>query len=724
MNDEQKKELLKLARERYADGVEREQFLIQAMHEDFEFLQGDQWDPAIATQRQQDKRPCYTVNNLPQFVNQILNNVRKQKPSLKTLPVDDTADIETAKVYNGIIRNVETQSQANIAYDTSAQHSIIAGRGFIRVVTDHVSYDSMDQEIRIQRVLNPFSVVLGPHFEPTARDVKWGFVVDEIPRENFKVEFPNSKTVKDAEEVTGWDAICASSYGWISDNIVRVAEYFYKEDTDDEVMRLEDGSVWLRSDWEEQFPDIEPVIAQPVKNNSRKTVKSVWKWARITGDEVLDDGEWLGQFFPIVPVLGNEALTEEGLMLSGIVRNAKDPQKIFNAAVSTEMELIALAPKAPFIAGEGQITEKNKAAWMESNLRSSGVLTYKPATFEGNLLPPPQRAQFAPDIGALSALRQQSFNDIKSAIGLYDDNLGNRSNGQSGRAIIARQEQGDNANFQYGDNLARAIQQVGVIIVDLIPRIYNKPQAISILGEDGEQELVEINRVFSKDGKRAQHNLSEGKYNVVVTVGPTFASRRAEQSEAMLELAVKYPAIMEKAPDLVFKALDFPGAEALAERFAPPDMMGKDAKPEQMLQQAKQVVDTLKQQLQALDAHSEQLEQQMAEMDDEMKKLQLENKDKQTQNQLAALRIKLDKQKMENDFYIEKKRLKLTAAKNLSDALNDGANMATANMAKEIKETDMESDLHAEGKGEAVEEESLLEFLANSVDEGEDNQPI
>lgn len=711
MSPEKKQELLKEARKRFSMAVESQSHVIDAMHEDFEFLYGEQWDPAVATQRQQDKRPCYSINNLPQFVNQIVNDIRKQKPAIKTLPVDDQGDIETAKVMNGIIRNIEQQSQANIAYDTAAQHAVIAGRGFIRVTTDYVSYDSLEQEIRIERVFNPFSVIIGPHNEPTARDAHWGFVVDEIPREDFKREFPNSKLTEDSA-VSGWDSVIQSNYGWVTDQVVRVAEYFYKEEIDDEVIRLEDGTQWLMSDWKKQFPDIEPTIRQPEDKNRRKTVRCVWKWARITGDDVLDEGEWLGQYFPIVPVLGNEYLTNEGPMLSGIIRGAKDAQKIYNAAVSTEMELIALAPKAPFIAAEGQITDKNKQAWLESNLRSSGVLTYKPTSFEGQPLPPPARAQFAPDIGALSALRQQSFNDIKSTIGLYDDNLGNRSNGQSGRAILARQEQGQNANFQYGDNLARAIQQVGVIIVDLIPRIYSEPQAVSILGEDGQQELVEINRVFNKDGKRKQYNLSEGKYNVVVTVGPTFASRRQEQTEALLDLAVKYPMLMEKAPDLVFKGMDFPGAQELAERFAPPNMIG-DADPEQLLAQAKQVVETLKQQLTALDAHSAELESQMVQMAEEMKKLQLEKSSNEAKLALEARKLELENQKNQNDFFIAKKKLELEAASKLSDALDNGPNAGTARLAQEVVEINEEMP-------ETVEDESVLDMLDNLAPELED----
>lgn len=703
--EEKEQELLKEARTRFSQASEAQSPVIEVMKKDFAFHQGEQWDEAVKTQRIQDKRPVYTVNVLPQYVNQIINNIRKQKPALKCLPVDDQGDIETAKVYNGIIRNIENHSQASIAYDTAASHAVIAGRGFVRICTDWIK-GTFDQEIQIKRVFNPFSVLIGPHTEPTARDARWGFVVETISKDEFKATYPDSKISRDASG-SSWENTIQTNYEWSNENEIQIAEYFYLTEEPDRVMRMTDDSVWYESEWNEQFPDVAPPIKQPEKENVRDESKPKWMWAKLTGNEVLESGEWLGDYLPIVPIIGNEFIDTQGqTMLSGVIRNAKDAQVIYNAGVSNKVETIALAPKAPFIAEEGQITKQNMVNWLESNIRSVGVLTYKGKSIDGSPVGAPQRAQFSPDTSASSALVEQANNDIKRTTGMYDDSLGSRSNGTSGRAIIARQEQGDNANFQYIDNVNRAIQHIGVIIVDLIPKIYKRPQVISIMGEDNQQELVAINQLFRDDlGQEKQFMLSEGQYNVVIIPGPSFNTRRAEQTEALMDLASKVPSIMEKAPDIVFAGMDFPGAQELAERFAPPGTAKGGQKPEQLLQQAVMAVNTLKQQAAALDAHAQQVEGDLQKTTQELEAMKLKNQDYSERNGLDALKMRQEKeletrklalqeQKQKQDFYIAQKKLQIEAASALSNSLsaNDPNHIASKAILEEIDELESDED--------------------------------
>jgi hypothetical protein len=159
--------------------------------------------------------------------------------------------------------------------------------------------------------------------------------------------------------------------------------------------------------------------------------------------------------------------------------------------------------------------------------------------------------------------------DIKAVTGIYDASLGARSNETSGRAIMARQREADVGTFDYVDNLSRAMKYQGEILVDLIPKVYDTERAIRILGEDGAEDYVKLNaEVYdTQTGRMVRVNdLSAAKFDVAITVGPSYTTQRMEQAEILMQLA-QNPAIGPMVADLIVKSLDLPGAEEVENRL-------------------------------------------------------------------------------------------------------------------------------------------------------------
>ena len=189
--------------------------------------------------------------------------------------------------------------------------------------------------------------------------------------------------------------------------------------------------------------------------------------------------------------------------------------------------------------------------------------------------------------GALQEALNAS-DDMKAIMGLHDASLGARSNETSGRAIMARQREGDVSTFHYIDNLSRAIRHAGRILIDLIPRVYSTPRMIRVLGPEGKPGLARIQpgtRPTQPEGVERIYDLSVGKYDLTVRAGPSFTSRREEAANQMLELVRAFPPVAPVVGDLLARNLDWPGAEEIAERMAallPPGVKGEDPQVSQL----------------------------------------------------------------------------------------------------------------------------------------------
>lgn len=582
--------ILEVARRRFDLAVEAERDLRDAALEDLKFGAGEQWHETEKKARLADDRPCLTINRIPQYVRQITNDQRQNRPSVKVSPVDDKADIETAKILQGIIRHIENASDADTAYDTAFDSAVRAGFGYFRIVTDYCDPMSFEQEIRIQRIRNRFSVYLDPSYQqPDGSDANWGFVFEDVAKDDYKVRYPKS----DLASAADWSASEHGREKWAEAESVRVAEYFYKDFKEVEIALVENPETG-----EKLTVEADQLSEGMVVHARRKTLVPVVNWIKTNGIEILDRTDWLGKWIPIVPVLGEEIDIDGEKILAGIARHAKDSQRMVNYLKSNEAEVIALAPKTPWVGAEGQF-EGHEKTWAMANKRSLAFLQYKPMSLLGQPVPPPQRNVYEPPVQAITQASMYAAEDMKATTGMYDAAMGNASNEKSGVAIQRRANQSQTSNFHFVDNLSKSIRHGGRILVDLIPKIYDTARAQRILGEDGTEEVVRINEMFEKGGKQISYSLGAGKYDVTVNTGPSYETKRQEAQAMQGELVRAYPQMMEAAGDIIVKAMDMPGADKIAERLKkmlPPQLADQeDQKDQQIPAQFKAQMDQMMQ---------------------------------------------------------------------------------------------------------------------------------
>jgi hypothetical protein len=541
-------------------------------------------------------RPCLTINKLPQHVRLVTNEQRQNRPSGKVIPADDKADVAVAEVFQGIVRHIEYLSDADVAYDTACDNQVTYGEGYIRILTEYCREDSFDQDLKIGRVRNSFSVYMDPMIhDPCGSDAEWCFITEDIPKEEYERLYPDALPISVMMSQGVGDQSLSM---WMSQETVRIAEYFYIDHQKKKLNLYPDNITAFEGS--PQDKQLKAMFGKPLK--SRTSEHRQVKWLKTNGFEVLEERDWAGKWIPVIRVVGNEFEVDGQLYISGLVRNAKDAQRMYNYWVSQEAEMLALAPKAPFIGYGGQF-EGYETNWKTANTNNWPYLEVNPDVTDGNgsPLPLPERAQPPMAQTGLIQAKVGAGEDIKATTGQYDSSIGATSNERTGRAILARQNQGDTSTYHYVDNLARAVRYTTRQLVDLIPKIYDTERVARIVGLDGEVDMVKINpnqpepvRVIKDpitglDIEKI-YNPSIGIYDVVVTTGPSYATKRQEAMEAMQMILQTNPQLWGVAGDLFIKNMDWPGAQEMAARFAktldPKVLDNTDESPEAQMMRA------------------------------------------------------------------------------------------------------------------------------------------
>lgn len=617
---EKDKDLLAAARDRMTLAISAWSETREDELEDLRFYAGSpsnhwQWPADVLATRGSvqgqsiNARPTLTINKLPQHVRQVTNDQRQNRPSGKVIPADDKGDVEVAEIFDGIVRHIEYISDADVAYDTACENQVAYGEGYIRILTEYTDPTSFDQDIKIGRVRNSFSVYMDPMIQdPCGSDAQWCFITEDIPVDEYERQFPNAQPISSLQDQGVGDQSVSQ---WVNDETVRVADYYYIEHTK-KTLNLYYGNVSALSG----SPEDKQMVALGMKPiRSREVDIKQVKYCKINGFEVLERNDWAGSHIPVVRVIGNEFEVDGRLYLSGIVRNAKDAQRMYNYWTSQEAEMLALAPKAPFIGYGGQF-EGYENQWKTANTTNWPYLEVNPDVTDGQggTLPLPQRSQPPMAQNGLIQAKMGASDDIKGATGQYDSSLGATSNERSGKAILARERQADTGTYHYVDNLARAVRCVTRQLVDLIPKIYDTERIARIIGEDGTSDMARVNpdqpepvkKIVDERGIVIQkvYNLGVGKYDVCVTTGPSYMTKRQESLNAMTELLQGNPELWTVAGDLFIKNMDWPGAQEMAKRFAktidPKLLSDEDESPE---------MQAAKQQMQAMGQEMEQMHQ-------------------------------------------------------------------------------------------------------------------
>jgi len=545
-------DLISDAKEKYKVAVDGWEHVFSAAKDDMQFtydIGEGQWSDADRKKRA--GRPCITVNKLQKFVRQLRGDFMQSRPSMKVIPVDDKADVQTAELLNAIIRQIEYQSNAPKVYDTAYAHSAACSIGFWRILTKYTSEDSFDQDIIIKRILNPVSV----HFDPFAtefnlEDAQYCFVEELIDKKDFERLYPKA-------EATNFDGDKDNLLGsWIQEDKIRVCEYFYKKIVPKKIYLLSDGNIFTGK------MDKELLQAYGLSVVREREVEThVVKWCKINGAEVLEEADWAGNGIPIIPMFGDEVVVDGKKYYLSLIRGAKGSQQMYNYWASAATENVMLTPKTPFLVDHRQI-KGFENEWNDANLNPRMYLRYNAIA---GLQKPSREPQTQVPVAIINMMQSTAY-DIEDHLGRYEASKGEAGNERSGKAIIARINQSDKGTFTFVDNASNSIIAGLKQIVDLIPKIYDTHRALNILGENGERGQVEVNKpdIGAQGEETTTNDLSVGKYDVISTVGPSFGSKREEMVKMIIESMQYAPALAGVLAPMIFKYSDWPGAQEIA----------------------------------------------------------------------------------------------------------------------------------------------------------------
>jgi hypothetical protein len=607
MADKDNQELLAKLRKQFEQDAADEKPLRDEAEIDLKFEAGDQWNEALKASRIANGRPALTFARCHTFVQQVANEARQNKPQIKYIPAEDN-DNETAEVYEGLARHIQYDSSAQEAYETAVDYSAAGGFGYFRFLTDYCDDEGFDLDLKVVAVPDPMAVygVLYPtcfNLEPDH-----AFVIEEMPRAQYEDENPDS-------DITSFQSNHEAK-GWLGTETVRVAEYWY----------VEKGS-----------KDIE-------KGGKKRTVttKKV-KYFKTNGFEVLPDSEtdWPGDCIPIFPVLAKKKIVKGKPVLSSVIRFQRDPQQMLNMYKTRIAETLTDAPIQPYLILEGQV-EGHEAEWNQLNTRRMPYLQYRSVDLNGKPAPPPQRQVFEAPIQSLSEAAAQEVDDMKATAGIFDPSLGNKSNATSGIAKARDQQQSSLTNLHFLDNLERAFQKSGRAMSKLIPAIYDAPRMIRILGADEKPKIVKINQEIQEGDKTKNYKVGGdgvGKYDVVVTMGRAFSTKRMESFDMMQGVLQSTPNTFPMWADIFFKNSDIAGSDQLSERFKkmlPPQLQdAENPEDQQIPPQVKATMDNLMQQHQQLTDVNQKLVEEV-KTQTSLKQMELESQERMKQAELDS----------------------------------------------------------------------------------------
>ncbi len=693
-------EVIQTALDRFKLAAEADNNWRQDCIDDLEFSIGNQWPLTVSTAREKDNRPCLVMDQIQQSIRLVCNQYRQQPPSITVSPVGDGADVETADILQGIFRHIEVNCDAQVTYEKVHEGIVRTGFHSCRILSDYVDDDSDEQEVVIEWIKNAFSVYWQPGVPQ--EKARWCFIVVDVPRDTFKSEYPKS----DLATSSDWTSTGNQPAEWINDEYIRVAEYF-------------------------EVVDVERKGKRPGK-------KVLWR--KITAYETLEGGdggqEIPGTSIPVFTAYGDDIDVDGKRYVAGLVRNAKGPQRQYNYMVSGATEAVSLAPKAPWIVPVGGIPSGKEVQWEQSNIRNFAVLYYSPQDVSGKPVPPPQRNTAEPPIQGMSAMIGQASNDLKASLGLYDPSLGQRRGDESGKAIERLQQQGNIATLNYSDNMSRMLKRLGKCLLEWVKVIYDEPRVQRIINPDstvkhvvihnGEDQQEDAQALALKEDIPNIYDIGVGKYDVIISVGPTYQSKRQEAVSTQMDLLkVLPPQIGQNLADLIVRNMDIPQSNEMADRIKkmlPPQIVeGDEGDPKVQLQKAQSQLQQFSQQhdlmMKALDEAKQVISTKQIEQQGKAQIVQIQEQSAQT-----IEKMKLDAQ--------------ITMAEINTKAQNA---MERAQMYNEIwkelhgsaHDAAMQAELHAHQQGMAAQQQDAAaqnqqsdqQFQAQQTQQAQQQQP-
>ena len=636
-------ELLKRAKKRYKVMVEADHDNRDMAMDDLKFVNvpGKQWEENMKQER--GTRPCLEFNKLRISCKRIINDMRANRPGAKVRAVED-GDVEIAEIREGLIRNIAEQSDLDTIVDYEGEYQVAAGMCAWRVNTKYTHDDAFNQDIIVEPFRNPFTVYVDAQCRDLLkRDAQDWAITERISKESYEERWPKA-------DISDFSAAVDNDFDdeetWVTEETVRICEYWWKEPVQKEIWEVVfspemdemgqpqgEGKTMIVDSTTDEAAGIDPAQIQRRRVINTNKIK----WAIVSGERVLERGDWAGSMFPFIMVYGEYAWIDGKPVWWGLPRFAKDAQRAYNIARTNIAETIAQAPKTYFWATSKQ-AEGHMEQWKQAHKKNYPYMLYEPDPKSGG--GPPTRMGGADIPIALMQESQIASDEIKAVTGIFDASMGAQGNESSGRAIIARQSQGEIATFNYQDNMSKGVQRTYEIILDLIPAIYDTERELRVLGSDGAEAYKKVNEVVIDPMTKRMvkvNDLSRGKYDVTVTSGPSFSTLRQEAAETYTAFAQQYPELMAVAGDLVMKSMDLPYADDIAKRLQtilPPqiqEQMNEETEipPEvqQMMQQAQQAMAAVEERGQMVMQAEQELQQSQSAAKDEAQQVKLNQKE-------------------------------------------------------------------------------------------------
>ena len=664
------KEIRKEARERYNHCSTMWAEVHRKTTDIFQFIAGNQWTDQARQNFENAGYAAMTSNRLPTYLRQITNEIRKNTPEIQIDPRNDE-NKDKAEMLNDLIRNIQDESKAEIAYCTAAENAASVGIGYIRVLSKYVKDDSMDQEIVIESIKDPNTVMIDPHhLAIDGSDSDYGFISTEISKDDYLRRYGKTKLARKLSgnetkddfqqnlEEASWSS---GGKKWMDKNQILICEYYFKDyvtKTLYQIIENTTGEISTTFDLDKEMVELGLITVL----QERLVNEPIVRWCKINDLEILEQSEWPGKHIPIVVVKGDEFWIENKRKLVGAVEPAIEAQVQLNYAMSWRAQLLQMAPKAPYIGTAAQF-KTYEQEWANLNVSNQAFLTYN----KDDGAPPPQRDLGEIPIQASTVMVEQAQEDLKSIFGTFDPS-NQEIAPESGKAILARQAQSFNSNYHFYDNLARSIQHVGCIIVDAIPVIYDSSRTVLTQSIDGKKKAVAINQP-NEEGV-VEYDLSEGDYTVSIQTGPSFGTKRQETAEAVMGLISVYPQAAQAVADIAVRHMDWPGSKQIAdslEAMVPPQILQarktnpKDAAA--MVPQLQAQLQAVTQQLQVLGQQHQQLVEALHVANDksqlEQLKIQVDADKNNKADALARKKLELEEQETELEYVVKETELKI-----------------------------------------------------------------
>lgn len=575
--------------------------------EDYKFFLGDshnsyQWPNLVRSARNGEQKPCLTINIIKQHNQQISNDMRQNKSSVKFVGNGNGATQESANVIRDIMRRIEFQSAGQSIYTTGREFAINAGWGYWRVYTDYADNNSFDQEIFLGPINDPLRVFLDSNRQhQVGRDANWGFIFDTIPEDEIHEAYPEL----DFEVGSSPLGVGIGSEAMLPKNHIMLCEYFRRIPKKDQLISFVNGGERQTVKRSLLPKNVLTALLDDPLTKTRTVMDSEIEWLLIAGETIIDSTIWPGKYIPIVKCSGDYSVVDGVMDIKSHTRTMIDSQRMFNYNASSQVEFVALQGKTPWV-GPAKAIEEHESLWNTANRTNHSYLPYNHVDDQGNEIPAPVRQQPPSSAPAYADGMKTAFEQMAMASGQYQSNMGEQGNERTGAAIRGTQRKGETSTFHFVDNYAEALMYTGEIVLDLVPKVYDTKRIFKILADDGkdmevivdptakhvyQQRLDQNGRVVSKI-----FNPSIGLYSVAPSVGPAYGSRREDTRDALTLIITQAPQMTAIIGDLLMSVMDFDGAEEAAQRLRnmlPPQALGTGPSPQ---------VQELQKQVQALGA--------------------------------------------------------------------------------------------------------------------------